>query len=54
MSDTQIRTPTSSTGILRFYDVATGGPTMDPRAVVAFSVLFVALVKIFSLLLSQG
>lgn len=54
MSNEPIRTPTSSTGIIRFYDVATGGPTMDPRAVVVFSVIFVALVKIISFLLNPA
>ncbi|MEM3031099.1 MAG: preprotein translocase subunit Sec61beta [Candidatus Micrarchaeia archaeon] len=49
MAQERISGPSSMTGILRFYDIATGGPQLDPRAVVAVSIAFIALVKIASL-----
>jgi preprotein translocase subunit Sec61beta len=45
MSD-RVSAPQSSTGLLRFYDVNAGGPQLDPRAVVIFTVVFLLLVKL--------
>jgi preprotein translocase subunit Sec61beta len=42
----KISTPQSSTGIIRFYDADTGGPKLDPRAVVIFSIGLILLIKI--------
>ncbi len=39
------------TGILHFYDVSTGGPTLDPRAIIVFSVAFIAVIKIITVLM---
>ena len=52
MAQGQVRTPTSMAGIMGFYDTTTGGPPLDPRAVLAFSILFVALIKIVSVIRS--
>jgi len=53
MAQEQIRTPSSMAGILGFSDTTTGGPALDPRAVLAFSILFVVAVKVLSML-KQG
>jgi len=50
MAGDQIRTPSSMAGILGFYDTTTGGPALDPRAVLAFSILFVVVVKVISMI----
>jgi len=44
-----VSAPQSSTGILRFYDVDTGGPRMDPRAVVIGAVAFIVIIKLASM-----
>ena len=49
MAQDKISSPSSMTGILRFYDVATGGPTLDPRTVVAASIGIIVLIKIVTL-----
>ncbi len=46
MADNVVRTPTSSTGIIRFYDTTTGGPMLDPRSVLVASILFIVFVKL--------
>ena len=42
----RVSAPQSSTGLLRFYDVNAGGPQLDPRAVVVFTVVFILIVKV--------
>jgi preprotein translocase subunit Sec61beta len=42
----KISAPQSSTGLLRFYDTRTGGPQLDPRAVIIFTVVFIIVVKL--------
>jgi preprotein translocase subunit Sec61beta len=42
----RISAPQSSTGLLRFYDANAGGPQLDPRAVVVFTVAFLIIVKV--------
>jgi preprotein translocase subunit Sec61beta len=48
----RISGPQSSTGIIRFYDTDTGGPKLDPRAVVVFSVALIIVIKIASMILN--
>jgi len=50
----RITTPSSSTGILRFYDATTGGPVLDPRLVVIASVAFILIVKIVGFVTKTG
>ena len=50
MAGEPVRTPSSMAGILGFYDTTTGGPALDPRAVLAFSILFVVTIKILSMI----
>ena len=49
--DERITSPQSSTGIIRFYDAVTGGPKLDPKSVVVFSVAFIIIVKLVSLVI---
>jgi preprotein translocase subunit Sec61beta len=42
----KVSAPQSSTGLLRFYDVNAGGPQLDPRAVVIFTVVFIIVIKL--------
>lgn len=49
MKQERISSPQSSTGIIRFYDAVTGGPKLDPKSVVVFSVVFIVAVKIISM-----
>ncbi|NYZ78815.1 preprotein translocase subunit Sec61beta [Candidatus Micrarchaeota archaeon] len=42
----RVSAPQSSTGLMRFYDVTAGGPQLDPRAVVIFTVLFILAIKL--------
>ena len=51
MAQDKVSGPRSSTGIVQFADAATGGPQMDPRAVVIFSVLFIFMIKLVSLMM---
>ncbi|MEM3399914.1 MAG: preprotein translocase subunit Sec61beta [Candidatus Micrarchaeia archaeon] len=51
---TKITTPTSSTGIIRFYDTETGGPKFDPRVLVAFTVGFIVFIFVVGALLNKG
>jgi len=46
----RVSAPQSSTGLLRFYDVNAGGPQLDPRAVVVFTVAFILIIKVISYL----
>jgi preprotein translocase subunit Sec61beta len=50
--DERITTPQSSTGIIRFYDADTGGPKLDARAVVIFTVVAILFIKIASLIIA--
>lgn len=43
--------PSSSLGIMRFFDVDTGGPKMSPEFIVALSVVFIIIVVIVKSLL---
>ncbi len=51
--DERITTPQSSTGIIRFYDADTGGPKLDPRSVVVFTVAMILVIKIVSIVLNR-
>ncbi|MFH1285430.1 MAG: preprotein translocase subunit Sec61beta [Candidatus Micrarchaeota archaeon] len=51
MATERISTPTSSAGILRFYDTNSGGPALDPRGVVIGAVLFILVVKVLGYVL---
>ncbi|MCX6776954.1 MAG: preprotein translocase subunit Sec61beta [Candidatus Micrarchaeota archaeon] len=42
----RVSAPQSSTGLLRFYDTNVGGPQLDPRAVVVFTVVFILVIKV--------
>ncbi|MEM3555754.1 MAG: preprotein translocase subunit Sec61beta [Candidatus Micrarchaeia archaeon] len=42
----KVSAPQSSTGIIRFYDIRAGGPQLDPRAVIAFTLAFIILLKL--------
>jgi preprotein translocase subunit Sec61beta len=42
----KVSAPQSSTGLMRFYDVTAGGPQLDPRAVIIFTVLFIIVIKL--------
>ncbi|MFH1106308.1 MAG: preprotein translocase subunit Sec61beta [Candidatus Micrarchaeota archaeon] len=41
--DRKISTPSSSTGIIRFYDVKSSNIQVDPRVVIGFVVAFIVL-----------
>lgn len=43
MAEEKISTPTSSAGIIRFYDVNSSNIQVDPRLVVGFAVAFLVL-----------
>lgn len=43
MADRTISAPSSSTGLIRFYDVQSSSVLIDPKAVVAVIAAFVAL-----------
>jgi len=51
MAQEMIRTPSSMAGIMGFYDSAGGGPTLDPKGVFAFTILFISIIKIVSMLM---
>ncbi|HLC47964.1 MAG TPA: preprotein translocase subunit Sec61beta [Candidatus Norongarragalinales archaeon] len=44
MTDNKISTPSSSTGIIRFYDVKSSNVQVEPQIVVAGVVLFILLI----------
>jgi preprotein translocase subunit Sec61beta len=48
----KVSAPQSSTGILRFYDASSGGPKLDPRAVIVFTVVLIILVKLIGYFVS--
>ena len=52
MAQERVSAPRSSTGIVQFADAETGGPQMDPRAVVIGSVLFIVVIKLLSLIMA--
>ncbi len=52
--DERISAPQSSTGIIRFYDTDTGGPKLDPRSVVIFSIVLIIVIKIVSIALNTS
>ncbi len=52
--DERITTPQSSTGIIRFYDAETGGPKLDPRGVVVFTIALILVIKIVGMILKRG
>jgi preprotein translocase subunit Sec61beta len=47
MSGEQIRAPSSSTGLIRFYDVTASNILLDPKAVIAFAIAVIAIELIF-------
>ncbi|MCX6778416.1 MAG: preprotein translocase subunit Sec61beta [Candidatus Micrarchaeota archaeon] len=50
MAQETITQPRSSTGIISFYNEETGGPQLDPRSVLLFSVLVILIIEIYSLM----
>ncbi|MBI5159625.1 preprotein translocase subunit Sec61beta [Candidatus Micrarchaeota archaeon] len=52
MAKEMISTPQSMTGIMSFGNATLGGPTLDPRAVIVFSVAFIAVVKIITIVMN--
>lgn len=46
MAQDMIRTPSSMAGIMGFYDTTGGGPALDPRGVVAFTIAFIVVIKL--------
>ena len=52
MAQDRVSGPQSSTGIVQFVDADTGGPKMDPRAVLIFSVVLIFLIKLVSLMMA--
>lgn len=42
MAGEQIRAPSSSTGLIRFYDVTASNILLDPKAVIAFALVVIA------------
>ena len=49
----KISGPQSSTGIIRFYDADTGGPKLDPKGVVVFSVVLILVIKLIGIVVNQ-
>ncbi|MFH1057041.1 MAG: hypothetical protein V1717_04595 [Candidatus Micrarchaeota archaeon] len=43
MGDDKIQTPSSSTGIMRFYDVSSSNVQLDAKIVIAFTLLVILL-----------
>ncbi|MBU1197163.1 preprotein translocase subunit Sec61beta [Candidatus Micrarchaeota archaeon] len=43
MADHRVATPSSSTGIIRFYDVKSSNVQIDPRIVIGFVAAFIVL-----------
>lgn len=41
MADNRINTPSSSTGLMRFYDVSSSSIQLDPKLVVGFTVALI-------------
>jgi preprotein translocase subunit Sec61beta len=50
--DQKVSQPQSSTGIIRFYDTDAGGPKLDPKGVVLFTVVLIILIKIAGIVLN--
>ena len=50
MSDRKISTPSSSTGIVRFYDVQSSSIQLDPKIVVGVVVAFIVVEIILKVL----
>ena len=51
MAKEQVRAPSSMAGIMGFYEGTGGGPSLDPKGVFVFIILFIAAVKIGSMLI---
>jgi preprotein translocase subunit Sec61beta len=51
MAQEPIRTPSSMAGIMGFYDSTSGGPSLDPGGVLAFTILFIVVITIVSMLM---
>ena len=51
MAQEMIRTPSSMAGIMGFYDSTGGGPALDPRGVVAFTIVFIVFIKLATILM---
>ncbi|MFH0836483.1 MAG: preprotein translocase subunit Sec61beta [Candidatus Micrarchaeota archaeon] len=43
MAENKIQAPSSSTGLMRFYDVSSSNIQLDPRAVIAFAAVVIVL-----------
>ncbi|MDD5318057.1 MAG: preprotein translocase subunit Sec61beta [Candidatus ainarchaeum sp.] len=54
MANDAIRTPSGMAGIMGFYESTGGGPALDPRGIFIFSILFIAAIKIASLLVASA
>ncbi|MFA6036181.1 MAG: preprotein translocase subunit Sec61beta [Candidatus Micrarchaeia archaeon] len=50
MAEDRASGPQSAAGIVQFVNDSLGGPKMDPKAVLVFSVVLIFLIKIVSLL----
>lgn len=48
--DNRIQTPSSSTGLTRFYDVTASKVLLDPKTVMGFTLAFVALEIVLKIL----
>jgi len=51
MVQEKVSGPQSAAGIVQFVNDMSGGPELDPKAVLVFSVVLIFLIKIISLLL---
>lgn len=51
MAQEKISAPQSSTGIMRFYDVTSSSILLDPRIVVGFAAVFIAVEIVLSILI---
>jgi preprotein translocase subunit Sec61beta len=54
MASEKITAPQSMSGILRFNDTNSGGPPLEPKAVLVFTIVFILVVKIISFLVGSG
>ena len=47
----KITTPTSSAGLIRFYDVTSSNILLGPKAIIGFAVVFLAIVLLLQFLI---
>ncbi|MBI5224873.1 preprotein translocase subunit Sec61beta [Candidatus Micrarchaeota archaeon] len=46
-SDHKLTTPSSSTGIIRFYDIKSSNVQIEPQLVIAGAIAFIVLILLF-------